>query len=586
MAGFNLRLCPNLRKPLAARQRYRFAFFCCLRGARFSISLNRSSSIAQKDPRARPNKPRSKAATAKMLFSGKEWKRYDPMSFAPTATTVLNPWVRIQGALEVKVNRQSYSTWLKPTRYSQVTGRVLYVRIPSEQFEHIGERYGDLIREAIDNMKLDLDDVKFVTAENDPAVPRTREDGGFAPASTHSPNAPQHEPNLGMQPNVAANPAQSTGSTVPGGLTTSMAGGLGPNRPAAQPAPQTEQSRFDWNGAAQLNARYLFDNFVIGSGNQFAHAASLAVAERPSKAYNPLFLYGGAGMGKTHLMHAIGHEVKRRNPHFSITYVSGEKFTYEMIEAMRNHRQSTFRDKYRTVDVLLIDDIQFLAGKERTQEEFFYTFNALHESMRQIVIASDRPPKELQDFEDRLRSRFEWGLTADIQPPDLETKVAILQKKAESEHTSLPTDVAMFIAGNVRTNVRELEGALIRVLAWTSHHGVPVTLATVQQCLKQFIDTQVRKITIETIQRTVSEQFGMKVSELKQKNNSRQIVVPRQIAMYLAKQMTEASLPEIGRQFGGKHHTTVMHSIAKIDEQRRTDKSLNSMLSKLQESLS
>ncbi len=500
------------------------------------------------------------------------------MSFASTATTVLNPWVRIQGALEVKVNRQSYSTWLKPTRFAKIVDRVLFVRIPSAQFEHIGERYGDLIREAIDNMALDLDEVKFVTQENDPSVPRTREDGGFAPVSTHSPNAPQHESNVST--------LTSATQTLPGGLTTSMAGGLGPNRLTAPAMPQTEQSRFDWNSAAQLNARYLFDNFVIGSGNQFAHAASLAVAERPSKAYNPLFLYGGAGMGKTHLMHAIGHEVKRRNPHFSITYVSGEKFTYEMIEAMRNHKQSSFRDKYRTVDVLLIDDIQFLAGKERTQEEFFYTFNALHESMRQIVIASDRPPKELQDFEDRLRSRFEWGLTADIQPPDLETKVAILQKKAESEHSSLPTDVAMFIAGNVRTNVRELEGALIRVLAWTSHHGVPVTLATAQQCLKQFIDTQVRKITIETIQRTVSEQFGMKVSELKQKNNSRQIVVPRQIAMYLAKQMTEASLPEIGRQFGGKHHTTVMHSIAKIDEQRRTDKSLNSMLSKLQETLS
>ena len=491
------------------------------------------------------------------------------MSFAPTATTVLNPWVRIQGALEMKINRQSYHTWLKPTRFSHVAERVLFVRIPSSTFDHIGERYGDLIREAIDNMELELDEVKFVTAESDPAVPRVREDGGFAPASTHSPNAPQQG-------------AAQSGA----GMTTSAQGGLGANRPPATSGPQTDQARFDWNGAAQLNARYLFDNFVIGSGNQFAHAAALAVAERPSKAYNPLFLYGGAGMGKTHLMHAIGHEVKRRNPHLAITYVSGEKFTNEMIDAMRNHKQSGFRDKYRNVDVLLIDDIQFLAGKERTQEEFFYTFNALHESMRQIVIASDRPPKELADFEDRLRSRFEWGLTADIQPPDLETKVAILQKKAESEQTCLPTDVAMFIAGNVRTNVRELEGALIRLLAWTSLHGVDITLATAQQCLKQFIDTQVRKVRIEDIQRAVAEQFGMKISELKQKNNSRQIVVPRQIAMYLSKQMTEASLPEIGRQFGGKHHTTVMHSIGKIDEQRRNDKQLNSMLSKLQETLS
>jgi chromosomal replication initiator protein len=257
-----------------------------------------------------------------------------------------------------------------------------------------------------------------------------------------------------------------------------------------------------------------------------------------------------------------------------------------MINSLRYDKMTSFRDRFRNVDVLLIDDIQFLAQKERTQEEFFHTFNALHESMKQIVIASDRPPKELAEIEDRLRSRFEWGLIADIQPPDLETKVAILQKKAESEHTPLPTDVALFIASNVRTNVRELEGALVRLIAWCSMHGVEITLPTTQQCLKQFIDTQVRKITIEAIQRAVSEQFGMRVAELKQKNNSRQIVVPRQIAMYLAKQMTEASLPEIGRQFGGKHHTTVMHSISKIDELRRVDKDLNRTINKLMETLS
>lgn len=505
------------------------------------------------------------------------------MSFAPTATAVMNDWVRIQGALEMKVNRQGFYTWLKPTRFSHVSGRVLYVRIPSTQFDHIGERYGDLIREAIDNLQMEVDEVRFVTAENDPSVPKTREDGGFAPVPAHSPFAPQTGVQNGVSP---GGPAGTTnGNGAGGNLQSSPHGGLGPNRPAPTNVPQTEQARFDWNAAALLNARYLFDNFVIGSGNQFAHAASLAVAERPSKAYNPLFLYGGVGMGKTHLMHAIGHEVKRRNPHASITYVSGEKFTNEMINSVRYDKMTSFRDKFRTVDVLLIDDIQFLAGKERTQEEFFHTFNTLHESMKQIVIASDRPPKELADFEDRLRSRFEWGLIADIQPPDLETKVAILQKKAENEQSVLPTDVAMFIAGNVRTNVRELEGALVRLLAWTSLHGVEITLATATQCLKQFIDTQVRKITIEAIQRATADQFGMKLSELKQKNNSRQIVVPRQIAMYLAKQMTEASLPEIGRQFGGKHHTTVMHSIAKIDEQRRTDKALNSTITKLTETL-
>jgi chromosomal replication initiator protein len=291
-------------------------------------------------------------------------------------------------------------------------------------------------------------------------------------------------------------------------------------------------------------------------------------------------------MGKTHLMQAIGHEVKRLNPEASISYVSSEKFTNEMINSLRYDRMSSFRDKFRTVDVLLIDDIQFLAQKERTQEEFFHTFNALHESMKQIVIASDRPPKELAEVEDRLRSRFEWGLIADIQPPDLETKIAILQKKAESEKVVLPGDVAQYIASNIRSNVRELEGALIRLIAYASLTGVDINLVTTQQVLKNFIDQQSRKVTIETIQKQVAEQFGLRLPEIKAKNNSRQIVFPRQIAMYLAKHLTEASLPEIGRQFGGKHHTTVLHSIEKIEEQRKNDKDLNRLLNKLSEQLS
>ena len=463
------------------------------------------------------------------------------MSFAISPASALNPWLQILAALEKKVIRQSFETWLKPTRFSHANGRILFVRVPSKEFQHIGDKYSDLIQEAIDSQALEFDDVQFVTAEEDPTAPPSRRDGGFGPLPAHSPIAPSSR--------------------------------------------SPEQTRFDWSTAAQLNPRYTFDAFVIGNGNQFARAASLAVAERPSRAYNPLFLYGGVGMGKTHLMHAIGHEVKRRQPTASISYLSAEKFTNEMITSLRNDRMTSFRDRFRTVDVLLIDDIQFIAQKERTQEEFFHTFNALHESMKQIVIASDRPPKELAEIEDRLRSRFEWGLIADIQPPDLETKVAILQKKAESEQVQLPTDVALFIASNVRTNVRELEGAMTRLVAWCNLNHTEITLATTQQCLKQYIDMQVRKITIESIQRAVAEQFGMKVADLKQKNNSRNVVVPRQIAMYLAKQMTEASLPEIGRQFGNKHHTTVMHSIGKIDEQRRTDKDLHRTLNKLQEML-
>src|SRR6184192_136434 len=462
------------------------------------------------------------------------------MSLLSTAATSVNPWMQILEALEKKINRHSYDTWLKPTRYSHVKDGKLFVRVPTMEFRHIGEKYADLIQEAIETLHLGLDDVEFITPEQQQpasaAAPRVRHDGGFA-----------------AQPAAASNRAG--------------------------------QGRFDWDSAAQLNSRYTFDAFVIGAGNQFAHAAARAVAERPSKAYNPLFLYGGVGMGKTHLMQAIGHEVKRRTPEANICYLSSEKFTNEMINSLRYDKMISFRDKFRNVDVLLVDDIQFLAQKERTQEEFFHTFNALHESMKQIVIASDRPPKELAEIEDRLRSRFEWGLIADIQPPDLETKVAILQKKAESERVQLPTDVALFIAQNVRTNVRELEGALIRLVAYCSLTAVEITLSMAQQVLRNFIDAQTRKISIDSIQKAEAEQFGMRVPEIKAKNNSRSVVVPRQIAMYLCKQLTDASLPEIGRQFGGKHHTTVMHSIEKIGQLRQNDKDLNRLVNKLTETL-
>jgi len=453
----------------------------------------------------------------------------------PSPSLVPNPWLRILDALEKKINRHSYDTWLKPTRYSHSSGGILFVRVPTTEFRHVGDKYADLIQEALDNLGLEYQDVQFVTPEDDPASTLVRHDGGLSARATA--------------------------------------------------APAAAQSRFDWDGAAQLNPRYTFDAFVIGSGNQFAHAACQAVAERPSKAYNPLFLYGGVGMGKTHLMQAIGHEIRRRQPQSAICYISSEKFTNEMINSLRYDKMTSFRDKFRNVDVLLVDDIQYVAQKERTQDEFFHTFNALHESMKQIVLASDRPPKELAEIEDRLRSRFEWGLIADIQPPDLETKVAILQKKSEQEKVTLPTDVALYIASNIRSNVRELEGALIRLVAHSSLIGAEITLAYTQQVLKNFIDSQARKVTIESIQKAVAEQFGLRLVEIKAKNNSRSIVYPRQIAMYLAKHMTEASLPEIGRQFGGKHHTTVLHSVEKIDAVRKTDKDLNRLLNKMTEQL-
>src|ERR1043166_338749 len=464
------------------------------------------------------------------------------MSLSSSATAAANPWLLVLESLEKKINKHSYDTWLKPTRFSHAKGKVLFISVPTAEFKLIGEKYADLISEALENLNLDYSDVEFVTEEAPPV--NVRHDGGFGPVSTH-----------------------------------------GSSRTTGAPVATGKQARFDWDSAALLNQKYKFDDFVIGSGNQFAHAASQAVAERPSKAYNPLFLYGGVGMGKTHLMQAIGHEVKRRQPEASICYLSSEKFTNEMINSLRYDKMTTFRDRFRNVDVLLVDDIQFLAQKERTQEEFFHTFNTLHNDQKQIVIASDRPPKELAEIEDRLRNRFEWGLIADIQPPDLETKVAILQKKAESEKVTLPTDVALYIASNIRSNVRELEGALIRLVAHSSLIGAEITLPYAQQVLKNFIDSQARRVTIESIQKAVAEEFGLRLTEIKAKNNARAVVYPRQIAMYLAKHLTEASLPEIGRQFGGKHHTTVLHSVDKIEEVRKGDKDLNRLLNKLTEQL-
>ena len=320
-----------------------------------------------------------------------------------------------------------------------------------------------------------------------------------------------------------------------------------------------------------LNPKYTFESFVVGSSNQFAHAAARAVAEIPSKSYNPLFLYGGVGLGKTHLMHAIGHYIQARNRHLKLLYISADRFINEMINAIRFDRLPAFRQKYRTIDVLLVDDVQFIAGKDRTQEEFFHIFNALHDAQKQIVISSDCPPRQIPTLEERLHSRFEWGLIADIQPPDIETKVAILRKKAAAEKVELPENVALFIASKVKTNIRELEGSLIRLIAYASLTGRDIDLPLTQEILRDLLHTDERPITIEMIQKFVADHFGVKLNELKAKNNSKAVAEPRQIAMYLTKALTNASLPEIGKGFGGKHHSTVIHSVRKIDTMRKRD---------------
>ncbi len=433
----------------------------------------------------------------------------------------MTAWERILQHLERRVNPHTFSTWFRPTRQQSIENGRLVVRVPTKAFR---KRLSETYGELIRAVLVEV------------GMPDTQVE--FQPSE--------------------------------------------PERAAVAAA----QPRLDFESAEhQLNPRFTFETFVVGASNQFAHAASLAVADRPSKAYNPLFLYGGVGMGKTHLMQAIGHRIKRHSPACRLTYISAEKFTMEVINSLRFDRMVSFRNRFHTVDVLLIDDIQFIAGKERTQEEFFHTFNALYDQQKQIVISSDSLPKEISSLEERLRSRFEWGLVADIQPPDLETKIAILQKKAETERVFLPDEVSEFIARSIKSNVRELEGALTRLVAFASLTGQPLNLATAHAALKSIIDSQDKRVTIELIQKRVGEHFQLRAEDLKIRSNSKAIAYPRQIAMYLVKQLTSASLPEIGRQFGGKHHTTVLHSINKIDTLRRTDKELNRTITKLLDSM-
>ncbi len=352
------------------------------------------------------------------------------------------------------------------------------------------------------------------------------------------------------------------------------------------PDPPSDETPVKTLEGPLLSSKYTFDTFVIGSGNRFAHAAAMAVAEAPARAYNPLFIYGGVGLGKTHLLQAIGHYVSHHKRLPRVAYISSEKFTNELINSIRDDKTLEFRTKYRNVDVLLIDDIQFLAGKERTQEEFFHTFNTLHEASRQIIITSDRPPKEIPTLEDRLRSRFEWGLIADIQPPDLETRIAILRKKAETDGVALPDTVAEFLATRIRSNIRELEGALVRVAAYATLTRSTITVELATDILKELLpSTPGKPLTIPVIQKAVAEHFGLRIEEMRAKRRTKGIAFPRQVAMYLARELTDASLPRIGEEFGGRDHTTVMHACERVKEALIHDIPLAAGVKKLIETL-
>jgi chromosomal replication initiator protein len=439
-------------------------------------------------------------------------------------------WHAALANIEKKISKPSFDTWLKATKAHSLQGNLLVITAPNEfARDWLEERYSQLISGILYDITGEELSVKFIIPQN------------------------QKEEEL----------------EIP--------------TPRKKVKKDEEQTDFPSN---ILNPKYTFDTFVIGSGNRFAHAASLAVAEAPAKAYNPLFIYGGVGLGKTHLMHAIGHYVLDHNPSAKVVYLSSEKFTNEFINSIRDNRAENFRNKYRNVDVLLIDDIQFLAGKESTQEEFFHTFNALHEESKQIVISSDRPPREIPTLEDRLRSRFEWGLITDITPPDLETRIAILRKKAKAEGLDIPNEVMLYIANQIDSNIRELEGALIRVVAYSSLINKDINADLAAEALKDIIPSSKPKvITILEIQKVVGEHFSIKLEDFKAKKRTKSIAFPRQIAMYLSRELTDYSLPKIGEEFGGRDHTTVIHAHEKISKLLQTDSQLQRQMKELNELL-
>lgn len=418
---------------------------------------------------------------------------------------VLGLWEQTLKLLEKRINKNSFDTWLKPLKPLGFHGNTIIIEVPNNFSRGwLSDRYAPLLKDILHNITRQDISVQFLLASE---IPEIKDD-----------------------------PTKKT---------------------AEKPTENTHSS--------PLNPKYTFDTFIIGNSNRFTHAACFAVAEAPAKAYNPLFIYGGVGLGKTHLMHAIGQYIKGNSPKPNVFYVTSEKFTNELINSIRDDKTVEFRNKYRGMDILLVDDIQFLAGKERTQEEFFHTFNTLYEANKQIIISSDRPPREIPTLEDRLRSRFEWGLITDIQPPDLETRIAILRKKSQLENLTVPDDTIVFIANKIQSNIRILEGALNRVVARSSFAGEEISPEMAADVLKDIIPNRNRPITIPLIQEVVAEFYSLKIEDFKSKKRNRSISFPRQIAMYLSRELTDSSLPQIGNSFGGRDHTTVIHANEKIN---------------------
>jgi len=447
----------------------------------------------------------------------------------------MEAWRQILDQLRLGASPENFENWLEPVKCSRIDDGVLHLVAPNRSVQDLLEKdFRQKILDAAIELGMQFRDVQFAHA-----------DGATSAAESH--------------------PNGLNGNALNGN-------GLAPS-----------QQHFDFKPrSAVFNEKYTFDSFVVGSCNEFAHAAARAVGDSPAKAYNPLYIYGGVGMGKTHLMHAIAQQLEIHNPGMRVVYVSAEEFMNDMINSIRYDRMTSFHQRFRSADALLVDDIQILGSRERTQEEFFHTFNALHNLQKQIVISSDLPPKQVPGLVDRLRSRFAWGLMADIQPPDLETKEAILARKAAESDVQLPDDVRAYLAQRLKTNIRELEGVLIRLIAIASVSSSDViTMGMAKQALFSVVGTSETKRTISAIQRAVAEEFGMRPDQLREKSNAKAIAYPRQIAMYLCKEVLGSSLPEIGKAFGGKHHTTVLHAVNKIEGKRQTDSELNSTIHKL-----
>lgn len=466
-------------------------------------------------------------------------------------------WSGILSSIKGKLNGETFDTWFNSIQFEAIDDslRIIRLRAPNRLVrDWVKSNYGGLVGQSLTELRLAGYSVDWVLEEED------------------------------LRANSMQNLAQKADYQSDSVNTSASQSAATPQQPVTSPA--TVSSNDSGPNEAALNPKYTYDSFVVGSCNQFAHAASMAVAEAPGKTYNPLYLYGGVGLGKTHLMHACGNAIKRRNSHLKLSYLSSERFMNELINAIRYDKTQSFRERYRSVDVLLIDDVQFMAGKERTQEEFFHTFNSLYDQQKQIVISSDCPPREIPTLEERLHSRFEWGLIADIEPPDLETKVAILKRKAEMTSVTLPDDVALFIASRVKNNVRELEGSLVRLVAMSSLRGQPISKTLAQDAIRTIAtDEDSGIITIQHIQKAVAASFRMSVDELISKSNARRFSGPRQVAMYLCKRLTKHSYPEIGRAFGGKHHTTVIHSFDKVEALLLSDASMQKTVSDITETL-